>query len=1190
MGSGRGWGWGWGNERCSLGHRSTLGGARVSTPRPLAAADERAYGWRFAGRTSRSYVQVPPPPEYSMPRIFDNIELKLAPAVQEALRLCERADFCVGYFNLRGWKHVDRIIDDWPGGEGRCCRLLVGMQGAPQDELREALALRTDDDGMDQQQVLRLKQRMAEAFREQLTLGAPTNDDEAALRRLARQLRAQNVVVKLFLRHPLHAKLYLMHRQDPVNPTLGIVGSSNLTVAGLARQGELNVDVLDHDACNKLQAWFDARWNDRWCMDISEQLAEIIETSWAREEPLSPYHIYLKIAYHLSEEARLGLLQYSIPPVFKRELFAYQEWAVRIAARYVERRGGVLLGDVVGLGKTMMAAALARMLEDTHDISTLIICPRNLTGMWQQYVDRYGLRARVIPLSQVERELPEIRVLQRFRLVLVDESHNLRNREGKRYRAIQEYIHESGARCVLLSATPYNKSYEDLAAQLRLFVDPEEDLGIRPERAIAEVGEIEFAARHQCGLSTLAAFEKSTDADDWRELMRRYMVRRTRSFIEANYARTDDENGRRFLNLADGRRSYFPRRVPHTERFVIDDVDLGDPYARLYAGDVVLAMAGLRLPRYGLGLYTAPPARSRANADEQRALDNLSKAGKRLMGFSLTNLFKRLESGGPAFLLSLRRHVLRNFVFLHAVEHGLPVPIGPQGAELLDAVNADEDADPLFALEPADDAGFASGEQAMRARAAEVYAVYADRFARRFSWLRSDLFLPLLRADLERDSAALLRVLERCGQWEAERDAKLDALERLLTRTYPREKVLVFTQFADTAHYLASELQRRGVDRLEAVTGASAEPTLLAWRFSPRSNGKADVVAPSDELRVLIATDVLSEGQNLQDAHVVVNYDLPWAIIRLIQRAGRVDRIGQAHESIHVHSFLPADGVERIIRLRSRVSQRLRENAEVVGTDESFFDDEEVFGQAFRDLYNEHAQVLESEPEADADTDLASQAFEIWHNATQDNPALERAVLALQPVSHATRLHACAPGEPEGVLVFLRTSDDVDALAWLGRDGTLATQSPLRVLHAARCEPDTPALAHHPTHHDLVAEGARHLLLEAPSPTGGLGRRSGARYRVYTRLKAYADQLGGGRQASLFDTPELSRAIDDILRFPLRQGATDLLNRLLRSGIRDEDLAEVVVDLRNRNELSVVEDGDPRREARILCSMGLTRV
>jgi len=218
-----------------------------------------------------------------MPRIFYNIEKQLLAALRETLNVSDRADFCVGYFNLRGWKQLDSHIEKWAGGKDNCCRLLVGMQRLPQEELISALSLVKADKEIDQQTALRIKKKLAEEFREQLTYGIPTNDDEAGLRRLAAQIKAKKVVVKLFLRHQLHAKLYLLFRPDPINPTIGYMGSSNLTFAGLAQQGELNIDVLDHDASQKLTKWFEDRWNDRWCLDISDDLVSIIEESWARD-------------------------------------------------------------------------------------------------------------------------------------------------------------------------------------------------------------------------------------------------------------------------------------------------------------------------------------------------------------------------------------------------------------------------------------------------------------------------------------------------------------------------------------------------------------------------------------------------------------------------------------------------------------------------------------------------------------------------------------------------------------------------------------------------------------------------------------------------------------------------------------------------------------------------------------------
>lgn len=628
-----------------------------------------------------------------MPRIFDNIEASLLPALRETLGLSLRGDFCVGYFNLRGWKQIDNQIEAWQGGEGNCCRLLVGMQPNPSEELRQLLGMSKKDKELDLQSVSVLKKKLAEEFRNQLMIGIPTEADEAGLRRLSRQLRDKKVVVKLFLRHSLHAKLYLLFRQDPINPIIGYIGSSNLTLAGLSHQGELNIDVLDGDATVKLSKWFDDRWNDRWCIDISEELAEIINESWASEIPIPPYHIYLKIAYHLSQEARSGLSEFRIPKEFGNRLFAFQTAAVKIAAHHLNKRGGVLIGDVVGLGKTLMATALAKIFDDDHNYDTLIVCPKNLESMWQDYVDTYRLHAKVLSITNVQEKLPD---LKRYRLILIDESHNLRNRDGKRYKALQDYIHENDCKCILLSATPYNKTYLDLANQLRLFIEDSTDIGIRPEKYIKkdlQGSETEFIRRHQCAVKSISAFEKSEYPDDWRELMRLYMVRRTRSFIIDNYAQTDAESKRRYLTLENGERSYFPDRIPKTVRFKISDKEPKDQYGRLYGDDVVAEINSLGVPRYGLGNYIAPSPHDPPTPTEAKALENLGRAGKRLMGFCRTNLFKRLESSGHAFLQSMERHILRNYVFLHAIQENKPLPIGTQDVGALDSRYTDLDSD-----------------------------------------------------------------------------------------------------------------------------------------------------------------------------------------------------------------------------------------------------------------------------------------------------------------------------------------------------------------------------------------------------------------------------------------------------------------------------------------------------------------
>ncbi len=1133
-----------------------------------------------------------------MPRIFDNIELSLLPALRETIKLSYRADFCVGYFNLRGWRSIGDVIEAYMGNQGACCRLLVGMQKLPADELNASFSLISHHRGIDNSAIIRLKKRMAEEFRQQLTIGAPSDIDEAGLRRLSYQIKTGKVIVKLFLAYPLHAKLYLVHRQDPNSPIVGFLGSSNLTLSGLSKQGELNIDILDQDACNKLQKWFDDRWEEYGCVDISKELAEILDRSWARSELIPPYHIYLNIVYHLSREAIAGISEFQIPRDFKG-LFQFQEEAVKLAARHITKRGGVIIGDVVGLGKTLVGTAIAKILQEDCLLETLIICPKNLVKMWQEYADKYRLLAKVLSISRVQQELPELR---RYRVVLIDESHNLRNREGKRYRAIQEYIAINESKCILLSATPYNKTYLDLSAQLRLFIPEDQNLGLRPEALLNQLGggskgELEFMKRHQCSVRSLAAFEKSEHPDDWRDLMKRYMVRRTRSFIKDNYAEIDAENDRKYLEFAvsealekDRTRSYFPDRIPRTIKF---SSETSATKAQLDFPEIVEVINALNLPRYGLGNYIPKKPKQQPTEAEQRQLDALFRGGRRLMGFSRTNLFKRLESSGSAFIQSIERHILRNFVYLYAIGQNSDIPIGTQDAELLDTRNSDEDADAVvmsnFDSEETEDnsgelldvaAELLLNEKTFKQRAELVYQEYKTRYQRRFKWLKSDFFdSKKLKRDLLADSRCLIEVLQTCSAWHSQPDEKLAALVRLLTETHPREKVLIFTQFADTVRYLTDNLTKLNIAGVASVTGKSKDPTELTFRFSPTSNGKREKISPEQELRVLIATDILSEGHNLQDSAIIVNYDLPWAIIRLIQRAGRVDRIGQQADRILCYSFLPEEGVERIINLRERLRRRLQENAEVVGTDETFFEDDSP--QVILDIYNEKSGILDGEE--DAEVDLTSEAFQIWKNATDNNPTLKKTIESMPNVVYSTRAHTPEPLQPEGVLLYMKTTEGNDSLIWVDRAGNSVTQSQLAILRIAACDEATPAIVRDKQHHELVQKGAELIAEEELTAGGQLGRSSGARFRTYERLKSYAQEMRG----TIFASDELSKAIDEIYRYPLRQSAIDTLNRQLKSGIGDRALAELVVGLRMDDRFCIVNEDGEKREPMIICSLGL---
>jgi superfamily II DNA/RNA helicase len=348
----------------------------------------------------------------------------------------------------------------------------------------------------------------------------------------------------------------------------------------------------------------------------------------------------------------------------------------------------------------------------------------------------------------------------------------------------------------------------------------------------------------------------------------------------------------------------------------------------------------------------------------------------------------------------------------------------------------------------------------------------------------------------------------------------------------------------------------------------------LVNRFSPVSNDYKDKIAK--ELRVLITTDVLSEGQNLQDAHIVVNFDLPWAIVRLIQRAGRVDRIGQKSEEILCYSFLPEEGIEKIIKLREKLKSRIKENAEVVGSDEMFFEGDPV---NISDLYSEKSGILDEEE--DNEVDLASYAYQIWKNATDARPELKAEIERLPNVVFSAKE---SEKEDNGAIVYVKAGNNNDSLAWVNERGSIVTQSQYTILNASACAYNTPAVEKLANHHDLVETCVNQIQSESNSITGTLGRKNSVKYRIYRRLERFAEENEG----TLFVPPELYRALDDIFQNPLRETAIDILSRQLKSGISDEDLAYMVDSMHKEDRLCIPRGEDDIYDIpQVICSMGL---
>ena len=1094
-----------------------------------------------------------------MPKIYDNKKNSFLSGLNDALSRSHKSDICTAYFNLRGWKKIASFIDKYKGGEENQCRLLLGMY-APDWQLRKEL-LQDESEvwNVDNKKARRLKAEAIKKFRNQLMTGIPSNEDEKGLRNLARQLKEKKVIVKCFTRHPLHAKLYLTFNQTEFAEKIGFLGSSNLTYAGLEKNGELNIDVLDQEPCESLRKWFENKWQDQFSLDISQEIITLIEESWAGEILLSPWHIYMKMAWHLSEDARKGLTDFYIPKELKNVLFGFQSAAVRIAARHVYYKNGVLIGDVVGLGKTLMAIATAKILEEEHGWQSLVLCPKNLETMWDDHIQKWGVRGRVIPISQVQQKLP---ALKRHHIVIIDESHNLRNPLGKRYQIVKDYIFQNDSKCILLSATPYNKTYKDLSSQLGLFIDSDTDLGIRPIKFLKKEGE------HFEGLaSSLKAFEESPYSEDWQQLMAQFLVRRTRSFIKENYGKKS-KSGRYYIETASKGKKFFPKRIAKTISYKVDE-----QYKSLFSKDVVDMISNLKLARYDLNQYKKKNL-VELSTEEENLFKDLERSRAHPKGFCRINLFKRLESSGFSFLQSIQRHILRNCIFIYAIETRQNLLVGEKSGEIIaDAFDDKEGGMIGFSEEIEEESWFFTDFNSFYKKAEETYKKYKGKNGKSLRWISSSYFTDKLKEDLKKDIDQFISLLKKSKNWNPEKDLKLKTLEDLL-KNRTEKKVLIFTQSKETAEYLKTQLQNRGLKNSELITGGMDNIQLIIKRFSPISNEFEITKSKEPEIDILITTDVLSEGQNLQDCNTVINYDLPWAIIKLIQRVGRVDRIGQESDKIFCYSFMLDEGLEKQISLRSRIQNRLRENAEVIGTDEQFFENEQ---QILVDLYNEKSEALEKEM-AD-DIDLSSFALEIWNKGVKKDTTLEEKIKNMPDVVHSSK-EIGRRNQDEGVLLFAKSHIN-NYLLYLNKKGKSIKEDQMSILKLAECQPDTEPLKRTEKHYEIVKSGLEtiHETLSNFSLSNRLGTSRNPRRKLFEKFEDISEK----------DEKE-KQIMDDLHHYPLSNEAENTLKRMFRKKISDKEIFNLVREkyssetLLNKKETKKMDE-----KPRIICSMGLVK-
>jgi len=1098
--------------------------------------------------------------------VIDNREQTLCHHVRRILETAEAARFAVGYFFVSG---LDAVADRLDGV--RELRLLIG--NTTNRETLEQLAegyrrLERVADAAEAQAYPRraetreMAERAGENLRGAVELMDQTDDGERLVKSLVRLIEEKRLHVRVYTRGRLHAKAYIFDYppQGHYEEGIAIVGSSNLTLAGLTHNTELNVVVHGNDNHAALVRWFDALWDDAEPFD--ETLVRELRASWAAE-PARPYDVYMKTLHALVRDRLEAGEEADVlwDDEITRRLADFQKVAVRQAVQIVRDFGGAFVSDVVGLGKSFVGAAIVKHFARTDHARALIVCPAALVEMWERYNEAYDLNARVLSMGMLREDgtdgaaslLDDVRYRDRD-FVLIDESHHFRRPGTQRYRMMAAFL-ATGRRCCMLTATPRNQSAWDVYHQIKLFhPDERTDFPIDPPLLR------DYFRRVEKGERSLP------------DLLSNILVRRTRAHVLRWYgfdAETHEKlDPARFAEYASGRRrayvlvggrhQFFPRRELATVEYSIEDAYQG-LYQQLRA---YLGRAGggqpktprpdeLTFARYGLWHYVRRELRGR------EPYASLHRAGSNLRGLVRVLLFKRFESSVHAFRETVRRLLRAHEGFLAGLDSGL-VPAGEAAQRLL--------ADPDYGEQELVDALF---------QVASEYPV-------------EDFDLPRLRQHVRHDIACYRRILALVEPITPDRDAKLQALvARFGEGGWRDRKRLLFTQYAETARYLHDALNPGGArGDIEVLHSGDRSKGRVIGRFSPRSNPEQRPAAGEGEVSLLIATDVLSEGLNLQDCDTIINYDLHWNPVRLIQRFGRIDRIGSTHDRVGGFNFLPETALDRNLGLRAKLGRRIQEIHDTIGEDAAILDqaerlNEESMYAIYAGAGAEQGDLWETD-DGEALVDL-NEAEELLRQLRADDPAEYERIAGLRDGIRSAK----AAEAGRGAFVFCQAGR-FQQLFLVGGDGEVASRDVPRVLGAVRCAPDTPAAPLPGGYNAAVMSVKRRFVEEV---------KHRAAEREFSAALTQAQRYVMRELRVLFNVTELDEVREQVnvlersFRAPLTAALKKELNTVRRNGLAGEALLHRLADLYHQHHLREWTErrGWETEEVipRIVCSMGL---
>ena len=755
----------------------------------------------------------------------------------------------------------------------------------------------------------------------------------------------------------LHGKMYYVDLNEKNYPQ-ALCGSSNFTTSGLGLKKEssnieLNLVVDSDRQKEEIKNWFDAVWNDKTGLvqDVKAEVLKYLEQLYAENPPEIVYFKTLYCLFHdyLEEQKDSKLFDETAfkDTVVWSKLYEFQKDGVKGAINKILKHGGCIIADSVGLGKTFEALAVIKYFE-LRNYNVLVLCPKNLGSNWTVYqasknstlnilqADRFHYHilyhtdmGRVTGISGADGHRFESFNWSAYDLVVIDESHNFKgnpmekekNGEKRMNRAkwlMEKVIKEGGkTKVLLLSATPVNNSLKDLRNQIN-FITEGNQAALRENTGITDIAKTLENAQKQFSIwadpkknknrTTKALLEKLDTS--FFKLLDELTIARSRKHITKFY--NDEKTGK------------FPVRLK--PKAVYAKIDTQDEFPEYEA-------INEQISHYQLSIFNPSKyikdekkdyyARLAGSAVEAFVQDDREKS---LIGMMKVGYLKRLESSVKSFSISISRTVEQIKDLLNKIEAYEKLPESEKEKFAL-SNQVEQDFDNETLLESNDDLGESENAEFL--------------VGKKLKFSLADLKLDDWKKDLRNDRSSMILIRDTAQKISAERDAKLAELKRLIKEKAEKplnnnnRKVIVFTAFSDTAHYLFDNIRDWAKKELglesalvcgneTASTFGKSDFNTILVNFAPKAKHRAELnIAEEKEIDILIATDCISEGQNLQDCDYLINYDIHWNPVRIIQRFGRIDRLGSENNSIQLVNFWPTQDLDKYINLKTRVESRM---------------------------------------------------------------------------------------------------------------------------------------------------------------------------------------------------------------------------------------------------------------------------